>query len=266
MTPEGYFKLNHKTPAVFEKIHAGKSVLIIGTGPSTSGVIKYKEKLKTRFDVLIGLNFATNDFEDVLDYHVVLEKNPAKTYTEMRKLKEKFRKDLPRILNWKTLDKFPKDLNIFKATRSRFGLKPDITKYKYNGSEGLLIGPPDPMGLSAGTVMLNGIHLACIMGFRNIYLVGADLVFKDQHDHYYPDNNFYRKSKSKRANRSPIVKVQCKGSELETTEFFAYSARYIDEMIEKQCVPKGIRVYDFSDGLLNEPIKLDIDEFFWGKE
>ena len=258
-----YSEVNYKTPNAFKNVHPNQSALIIGTGPSTEELVKYKDKLKDKFDIIIGLNFATNDFEDILDYHVILEKNPARAYTEMKQFPDKFSKAIPRILNWKTLHRFPKDLNIYKATRANFKLKPDITKYKHNGEEGLLIGPAGgKRGLSSGTVVSNAIHFACIMGIKDIYLAGADLVFKGQFDHYYPDNNFYRKSKTKIANRSPIVKVQHKGKEHETTELFRDSARFVNEIVKTQCTPRGINVYDFSDGLISEAKELDMGDFF----
>jgi len=261
MIPEGYCKINRPTPDDLKNKHLYSNILIIGTGPSTAKLIKYKDQLRCKFGVIMGLNFSTKDFEDILDYHVILEKDPVGAYTEMNQNKDKFRKDLPRILNWKTLHKFPQDFDIYKATRSNFGFKPDIEKYKHNGYEGLLVGPLDSKGLSAGSVMLNGIHLACIMGCVNIYMIGADLVFKGEHDHYYPDNKFYRKSKTKLANRSPIVKVQHNGKECESTEFFVSSAKYIDEIVE-ECKKLQIEIFDFSDGLLTKPLKLDVDEFF----
>jgi hypothetical protein len=263
MVSEAYKSIKYKTPQGFKDMHKGQSVLIIGTGPSTANLVQYKGCIKCKFGAVIGLNFATNDFEDLLDYHVILEKNPDMAYTEMKNEPDRFRKDLPRILNWKTLDKFPQDLNIYKATRENFGFSPDIKNYEHDGKEGLLIGPQDPQGLSAGTVLLNGIHLACIMGFSDIYIIGADLMFKSkQSDHYYKDNNFYRKGKRKKTNMSPIVTVKHDGVEYETTQFFAHSAKYIDEVIKNHCVPAGINVYDFSNGLLKEPLKIKIDDFF----
>lgn len=261
MIPEAYYKVNRPTPEEFTNRHLYSSALIIGTGPSTELLVKYKDQLRCKFGVIIGLNFATNDFEDILDYHMIMEKDPDRAYTEMHRERKRFRDDLPRILNWKTLDKFPQDLNIYKAVRTNFGFKHDIEKYNHNGCEGLLVGPQDPKGLSSGTVMLNAMHFACIMGCVDIYMIGADLMFKGANDHYYPDNNFYRKSQTKPANRSPIVKTKYKGKDVETTEFFVYSAKYIDEIVD-QCKKLDIDVYDFSDGLLEKPIKLDLDEFF----
>lgn len=249
------------TPHAFKNKHRDCSALLMGTGDSAKTFIPYKDKIKDRFDVVIGLNFITNDFEDILDYHMIMEKDPVASYTEMHAT-GKYRRDLPRILNWKTLHKFPQDLNIYKATRANFGGKYDITKYKHNGQEGVLVGPQKGKGLSVGSVMLNALHLACIMGCSDIYMVGADLMFKGKYDHYYNDNNFYRKSKTKKANRSPIVNVKHNGSTHQSTQFFVESAEFMDEVIVNKCRPIGIDAYDFSDGLLKAPLQLMTRNFF----
>lgn len=256
-----YTDINLPTPEELEEKHKDCSALLMGTGYSAKTFIPHKKSIRDLFGIVIGLNFITNDFEDILDYHMILEKDPVASYTEMHKTK-KYRRDLPRILNWKTLHKFPNDLNIYKATRANFNFRPNIKKYRHNGQEGLLIGPQKGKNLSVGSVMLNALHLACIMGCKHIYMVGADLMFKDDNDHYYKDNNFYRKSKTKEANRSPIVQVNHKGETRYSTQFFVESAEFIDEVIDKHCRSLGIEVYDFSDGLLKRPIPINVKDFF----
>lgn len=253
-----YETLRYATPDMFKDKYIGSKVLIIGTGHSTKNLVQYKDQLKEKFDIIVGLNFSTKDFEEQLDFHMILEKNPVKSYESMKS--EPYRLDLPRILNWKSLTKFPKDILAIKATRNNFDGKPDIRKYKHNGIEGFLIGPPGNKNLSVGSVALNGIHFAGIIGCSEIYLIGADLMFKDKYDHYYPDN-LYRKSKTKEANRSPIISITHGGKEYKTTMFFKESAQYIDSVIDTMCKPAGIRVFDFSDGLISKAQKLDLDKF-----
>jgi len=246
------------TPSDFENKHPGSSVLIIGTGHSTKTLVPYKDQLRGKFDVIVGLNFSTKDFEEQLDYHMILEKNPIKSYESMKK--EPYRKDLPRILNNKSLNKFPKDINAVPATRSYFDGLPNIRKYKHKEHEGFLIGPRGHKGLSVGTVTLNAMHFAAMIGSKKIYLIGADLMFKDEFDHYYPDSH-YRKSTTKLANRSPVITITHEGKEYKTTKFFQESAEYIDKMINTKFTDAGIVVYDFSHGLIKKAIGLDIDDF-----
>lgn len=250
------------SPEMFEGKHKGSSVLIIGTGHSTKNLMPYKDKLRNKFDVIIGLNFSTRDFEDELDYHMVLEKNPVKIYEAMKKTS--YRKDLPRVINKKGSERWPKDINAIHATRSNFDGKPNILKYKYNGTEGFLMGPPGHKGLSVGSVALNGMHFAAMIGAKNIYLIGADLMFKDEFDHYYPDSH-YRKSTTKLANRSPIITIKHEGKEYKTTKFFQESADFIDKMISTRFTEAGIAVYDFSHGLIRKAVDLDLDDFMRSK-
>ena len=85
-------------------------------------------------------------------------------------------------------------------------------------------------------------------------------MFKDKYDHYYPDNH-YRKSKTKLANRSPIITVKHAGKEYKTTKFFEESAKYIDTVINTECKPAGMEIFDFSDGLISAATALDLDTF-----
>ena len=261
MVVEGYQKLNYPTPHDLKNQHTNSDILIIGSGSSTKQLIPYKDKIRGRFDAIIGINLTLLEFEDQMDYHFIIEKNPNKIYGPMISGGRKYRTDLPRVLNWKSIEHFPKDIPIYKATRIKFEEGVDIRLYRHDDKEGLLIGPPDARGLSTGTASMQALHLACIMGAKNIYLVGTDLVFKDKYDHFYPDN-LYRKSQTKAANRSPIIKVPYKGKMHETTEFFASSAKFFDSVIENRCKPVGITVYDFSDGLITKANKIDIHEFF----
>jgi hypothetical protein len=258
MPNETYISLPYDTPSVFKDKYVGKRVLIIGTGHSTKQLVKHRDKIRKKFDVVIGLNFATKDFEEQLDFHMILEKNPTQSYESMKT--QPYRRDLPRILNWKSLRLFPEDICIIKATRHSFGGKPDIKKYEHAGEEGLLIGPLGNKNLSVGSVALNALHFACIIGCDDIYMVGADLMFKDEYDHYYPDH-LYRKSTTKIKNRSPIIEVQHDGKAYKTTKFFQESAQYIDHVIDTMCRPNNIRVYDFSGGLISAAIQVDLEEF-----
>ena len=258
MTPTTYGDSQYPSPKTLTNKHDGESALIIGTGHSTKNLVQYKDKLRDKFDVIVGLNFSTRDFEDELDYHMILEKNPVKSYEAMSD--GNYRRDLPRILNWKSLDKFPDDIKAYKSTRTDFGGKPHIRKYNNNDHKGFLMGPKGNKGLSVGSVALNAIHFAGILGCKNVYLMGADFLFKDEFDHYYPDSH-YRKSTTKLANRSPIITVQHNGAGYKTTKFFQESAEHINTVIDTLCKDANMNVYDFSDGLITSATSLDIDDF-----
>ena len=258
------------TPQELEGKFANGKALIICTGPSTEGLLQYKSKIRSKFDVVLGTNLSIKDFEEVMDYHLVTEKDPILIYGHM--FAKGYRKDLPRILNWKTLHKFPQDIPIYKCWREPFGGNHDIMKFSKNGKEGLLVGPIGRQGLSIGTVTLQSIHFACILGCKEIYLAGADLSF-GEFDHYYKDRLYSNLDEFKKAfaakkeiqayiNDINRVTVTVDGKPRETLEFFRDSAQFIDKIIENDCKPRGINVYDFSNGIITKANKVSLDTFF----
>lgn len=257
---EGYKRLKYPTPESLQGKYDGYA-LIIGTGSSTAKLLNYKSEIKKHFNVVIGLNFATKDFEDIMDFHIIMEKNPVVMAAEMSL---NYRKDLIRVLNYKSIGLFPKDMNIIKARRDQFQDTFSITSYRSKYYEGLLEKRKPGRLLYYGTVMLQALHFACILGCKNIYLIGADLMFKDEFDHYYKDR-FYRDPVTAPESRSPLSNVIVNGETFQTTYVFKKSAKYIDKAIIGQCRTRGIEVYDFSDGLIKQAVKLDVDSFFKGK-
>jgi len=253
-----YLNSNFSTPQILKNKYVGSDALIIGTGNSTSKLIQYKDKLKKKFGVIIGLNFSTKNFEDIMDYRLIVEKKADSFVADLNG--RSYRKDLIHIINWKGINNYPPDIPKIKTTRSNFDFKPNIREYRWHDNEGLLIGPTDSIGLSAGSVSCQGLHLACIMGARNVYLIGADLMFSGSTDHYY-GGNYYANSKTKLANRSPFVEVEKNGVKYRSTELFRESAKFIDKVIIDYCRPAGIEVYDFSDGLILKANKPNIDIF-----
>ena len=266
MSLVGYFSLDYLTPASLQDFHDGCSALIIGTGTSAKKLIPYIGVLKNTFDIIIGLNFATKHFEDIMDYHIVMEKNPKHLVDEM--YKSGYKKTLPRVLNYKCIKMFPDDLLIYKARREHFFAKPSIKKYNFRHVEGLLEYRPPPekkRKFYYGTVALQALHFACIVGCDKIYMAGIDLMFKDDYDHYYGDKFYREPVVTPMASRCPIIKYVRDGKTINTTYVFNKSAKCINAIIKSQCIPNNIYVYDFSNGLIKCAEKLDIDKFFIDK-
>jgi len=267
---------NYDTPASLKDKHIGCSCLIIGTGMSTINLLKHKEKIKEKFDVVIGLNSSMRDFENEMDYHLVTEKNPFTVYEYMEE--NGYRKDLVRVLNYKTIHLFPDDINGIQTTRCKFSGNPNIREYSYMGEEGLLIGPlNEEKRLSLGTVALQAIHLACIIGCTNIYLIGVEMILRGEYDHYYGDKIYryrseYKKLYKKRMDIEKLipnltkVDVMLNNRKYKTLKYFKDSAAYIDKVVTNICAPLGIRIFDFSDGIISTAEKLDIFEFIDGQK
>lgn len=263
MSFSGYLDLGgYLTPQDLQDGYKDSSVLIIGTGISTKNLIKYKSELRKRFDIIIGLNFAIKDFEDILDFHIVMEKAPIGIEKEMAQ--NGYRRDLIRVLNYKAIKFFPDDIPIIKARREYFNGEHLINKYRLYGYEGLLeVRKKAEFGrLFYGTVLLQAIHFACILGSTNIFLSGADLMFKDGVDHYYGDRYYRDPVITPEKSRSKIISFKHNGVDVTSTHVFRRSAKIINAIITGECRPSGIRVFDLSKGLLSSAIQIDIDEFF----
>lgn len=257
-----YSDLDLKTPAIFENTKPDSRVLIVASGHSTGNFLQYKEKARKHFDVIIACNYAFEFVDDIIDFHIITEKTSKDSRNTVHKiLAGDFRTDVPRIVNWKGIEFYPKKYNLFKTTRANFDLKPNIKKYSHNGQEGLLVGPAGKQGFALGSISLSALHFSAMLGATEIYMVGADMCFKDQYDHFYKDRMYRDRPKDlKKSNAHNIVKVGLHGQILETTEYFKESAEYIDKIIST--LFQSIKVFDFSDGLLTAPIKLNINEFF----
>lgn len=251
------------TPEVFIGKHPDSKVLVISNGSSTNKIMPHIDRLKDYFDVIISVNHGFKYFDDVIDYHMVTEK-PSPTNLVAQMLDEgEYRKDVPRIINWKGIEKYSDRYNMHKIIRHPIEEGFDIRKYKQNGYEGMLTGKPNKRNMAVGSVTLSSIHLACMFGASEVYLIGADMIFKGESDHFYKDNQYRDKSiqdKIKPANRVHLIEIDHKGGKHTTTDYFKDSAECINEMIIT--VFKDIKVFDFSDGLITTAISLDVEEFF----
>lgn len=255
-----YENLNFQKPDIFENTKLNSKVLIIGGGHSTKSILNLKKQIRDKFDVIIACNYVFQFFDDIIDFHIVTEKTSKTSNNNVyQALSSKdFNTKIPRIVNWKGIELYPKKYNLIKTNRSNFNFNCNPAKYKTNDGEGLLIGPVGKQGFSLGSVMLSSIHFSSILGSKEVYLIGADMCFKDEFDHFYKDS-VYRNQEMKKKNIHNIVKVQVSGSTYETTEFFKESAEYVDKMIPT--IFSGINFFDFSDGLLTAPCKIDIKGF-----
>jgi len=253
-----YIDMDSPTPESFAGKHKDSKVLIIGCGPSASKLIEYKDKINDVFDVVIGVNGANIEFEDQMNFHMVMEKDCPQAYGHM--LDNGYSRDMPRILNWKSRSKFPKDINYIKSVRNDFDGTVNMRSYFHKGTEGLFIGPMyEKLGLSLGSVTCHGLHFAGILGAKDVYLIGSELMFRDGMDHFY--DRYYRDLDDCGKLSQEIVNVSVDGVDYPTTEYFYHSALWLDTMIE-DIRKDGINVLDMSDGCLKSPKKIDIDEVF----
>lgn len=250
-----YESINLPKPDVFENTRVGQNALIISNGHSTREILNKKALVREKFNTIIAVNRGFEHFDDIIDFHIVAEKtSKTSDNTVYEHLSAgDYRVDVPRLINWKGVDLYPNKYNKYKITRSNFDFKPNILKYSHNNMEGLLVGPIGKQNFSLGSVTLCAMHFCGMLGVKNIYLIGADMCFKDNFDHYYNDTVYRNRPKHfKKANAHKIVQVNHNGNTYDTTEFFKESAEYIDKVINELFRPKGIEIYDFSNGLIQK--------------
>ena len=262
--PAAYLKLPYNTAAKYEGKHPGSRALVISNGHSTSHIVDKKAVLKNYFDCIIVVNRGFEFFDDVADYHVVCEKISP---TSMNRLymtlnAGNYRTDMPRFFNWKGIQHYDSRYNVHKLVRNYFDGKPNIRRYSNGTTEGLLIGYPSSNNMALGSVTLSSMHLASILGAKEIYLIGADMMFKDNSDHFYQDRAYRDGQKQTKAkNLNHVVSVEHRGKTYQTTDYFRDSATCIDKFI-KDSFSKELQVFDFSDGLITAATPLDPVEFF----
>ena len=148
----------------------------------------------------------------------------------------------------------------------------DIRHYRNAaGEEGLLVGPPGETGLGPGTVTLQAIHFAGLLGASTIHVIGADMHFKAGTQHFYGENEYGTETvDGKRYHRldvehrlNPIVEVVHpeSGQVVETTLHFRESAEFLDVVIRDLLPPVGIELTDFSHGLISTAARADVDAY-----
>lgn len=257
-----YESIQLPDPSTFEGEAPNSKVLILASGHSTKKIMDRKCDLHKFFDKIIVCNYAFEYFDDIADYHLVVEKTSRTSTNDVhqRLAHGNFRLDLPRIVNWKGIGLYPEKYNLIKTARSNFNFNPNIRKYSANGTEGMLIGPTGSQGFSLGSILLCAMHFAGMIGAAEIYFIGADMCFKNEFDHFYNDS-VYRKppAKVKKGNAHKITQVEVDGKMYDTTMFFKESAELIDQMIVS--LFSDIKMFDFSDGVMSAPERLDIDSF-----
>lgn len=253
-----YEEAEYNTPVVFTGKNQGGRALVICPGPSTQNLIKYKDRLREKFDVIIGLNGAILEFEELMDYHLVMDRISNWNIDLMGWFKKDYRRDLPRILNYKAIHVYPEDLNIYKCHRTLFGNNTKLREYN-----GFFIGRANRQGLKVGTPAIHTIHLAGILGCSEVYMIGLELKFDNDRDHYFNKEMYYRKevAKTKPRNSSLIVEVEHNNKKILTMEYFLDSAEYLNQHTIPWCNKNGLRIFDFSGGLLSDDIQLDLDAF-----
>ena len=255
---------------MLEGRHPDSRILIVATGPSAKEVLQYDARLHDRYDVVVGLNGTVTMVEHI-DYFLAVESkahlwdwyhHPLPTRvircvseSGLRIAEEDGRPDVQADRS-------------FLLLRHVYETEPDIRHYRNAaGEEGLLTGPRGTTRLGAGTVTLQAIHFASMLGAREIHVLGADLHFRGPIQHFYGEHEYgthevdgqryHALDVEKRLNPIVTTTHPRSGQTVESTLHFVESAAYIDEVARRILPASGISIVDFSDGLLAVPRRGD---------
>jgi RimJ/RimL family protein N-acetyltransferase len=274
-TPENAWRFVHQEPpdrriSVLEGRHPGGRVLVVATGPSARQVVPFDARLHERYDVVIALNGSVTQIEHI-DYFVSVESqahlwdwyhHPVPDTVQrcvsesgVRLARESGRPDAQA------------DRSLLHL-RHVYGTPVDIRHYRNAaGEEGLLVGPKGETRLGRGTVSLQAIHFASMLGASEIHLIGADLHFRGSVQHFYGQNEYgthevegkryHALDVETRMNPIEVTIHPRSGQPVETTLHFQESAQFIDEVARTLLPEAGITIVDFSDGLLSVPRRGD---------
>lgn len=249
---------DHLTMAKHEgRYAAGKALVVLG-GPSAAGWDQLYSKLLP--DVLIGVN-GVNQMIPWLDYWLCAE-NMRYPFEMSQKGVERWVKIMKmyyltgasyRLVNYKSADIVPPGKDLIRIQRSLeadpYVPEVDLAQFtfrKYGG--GLLNGPrmerPEIVkDLRCGTVGLQAIHLAGLLGCSEIHTIGYDMCYPEGEAHHwykyppYVGTKFYGKN----------MFTEHKG--LNTMWFWIDTVNYLKK-IEPVLEKDGIIWKDHSSGLI----------------
>ena len=233
-------------------------------------MLPYDARLHERYDVVVGLNGSVTMVENI-DYflsveskahlwdwyHHPLPERVIRCVSEsgLRFAEEEGRPDAQAERSYLLL-------------RHVYQSEPDIRHYRNAaGEEGILVGPRGETRLGRGTVTLQAIHFASMLGAREIHLIGADLHFRGPIQHFYGQHEYgthevdgkrYHKLDVEKRMNPVVTTVHPRSGEVvESTLHFVESAGFIDDVVRRVLPPVGMSVVDFSDGLLAAPRRGD---------
>lgn len=246
-------------PDSLKNKHSGKSVLIIGAGPSSQKIVKHSTQLKKWFDVVVCLNFSIRDFDGIADYLMVLENKPTVLAKWIREnVKDR---SLTYIVNQNSVRFFPQSLNLVLADRSTCNDAPDITNYNGSLFDGFSY-------IREGTsVLIQALHMAGIFGCSEIYMIGVEMMFKDSRYYYDPKRRITHKAPTDRSHKDlKMHEIDFNGEKYQSFPVYYKSAESANVLIKTVFADNGIRVVDFSKGLITEAEKMNIDGFIKRKQ
>ena len=235
--------------------YSGSKALIILGGSSAINWLSIKDKVHP--DLLIGVNGVNGsiqnlDFwlcaENMIRSNKIASTQESDRYTRLMEMYQRTGAKI-RIVNWKSYSLINDKTNLLKIKRNGVedpAYPGDFSIRKYGS--GLLNGSiyndtsKVSVTLRTGTVGLQTLHLAGLLGCTEVHTIGFDLCFKDTEHHWYvypsyEADEFWTKS----------TFVNYKG--LNTLYWWIETAKYL-KRLEPLLKNEGLEWIDHSEGLL----------------
>ena len=236
------------------KYAESKALIILG-GSSAINWRDIKDRIHP--DLLIGVNGVNGVIQD-LDFWLCTENmnrsNKIATtqendrYTRLMEMYQRTGAKV-RMVNWKSYDLINDKINLLRIKRDgvddpAYPGDFSIRKYGNGLMSGNIYSDTNKVSvtLRTGTVGLQALHLAGLLGCAEVHTIGFDLCFKDQEHHWYvypsyAADEFWTEN----------AFVNYKG--LNTIHWWIETVRYL-KRLEPLLQNEGLKWIDHSDGLL----------------
>lgn len=222
--------------------------LIICNGDSAKELIPIQLTLPGKYEEIIICNRGFVQFDNIATRHVVGEKTTLYNKHDIPDILNSgnYSITLPRYINYKGIGHYDKRYNLIPIIR-----KPRTRNFKRSvwridkGYKVLIEGPKcNDTGQGLGTVLLQAVHLACLLGTTKIHIYGADLCFKTEEDHFY-GGRIYRDNVCEKNKDHRIITLP---DGRKTLNYFANSAQWANKFLCE--IFDNIKITDYSNGLL----------------
>ncbi|SNZ12116.1 6-hydroxymethylpterin diphosphokinase MptE-like protein [Hydrogenobacter hydrogenophilus] len=222
---------------------------VIGAGPSLEYALDFIKQSQHRAVIFsCGSSIGTLYEEGIKpDFHVEIERTKMTYDALIKSASTDYLKELTAMYN---NPMYPPVADLFKE--SLMWLKPN--------DAGSSLFPPDipRIGYSNPTVVNGGLSLAIHMGFKEIYLFGTDMGYKDPKKHH-ARGNVALKEGTEFYKEKEVQEYELEGNfggKVYTNGLLLWARSMIQDLLK---MTKGVKVYNTSDGAKIEgtiPIKV----------
>lgn len=246
-----------KADAKLKEQYANTPIVVVGNGPSLDSTIHLLKQRRDEFLVVSCGTALKALYEAGItpDFHSDVEQNRA-TYSWITQVQDRAWLKLITLLSLTSIH--PDSAALFKDHLAVFKYGEASTLAYLRRSD--LLGDIASLDYCYPTVTNLALSLLLTLGFKNIYLLGVDLGFKD-HDHHHSKNSSYYKSNQQKSwhdyrkvagqgipvagNFTPVVLTKYE---------FQLSRRIMEQLldIQPQAEEQQVRITNCSDGAFIE--------------